>query len=166
IQVLSITFPIITWPIFLTSHIVLCQNILINRFEETSLANSICQTDNNLCLGGFPRLYHLVQQLLLEKPDAILLNAGDNFQGTYCKLKAPVLVANMDTSEEPSLQGKYQPSLVVERKGRKIGIIGLITEDNKFTDPGDATKREALDLKGKGADIIIVLSHCGLDVDR
>lgn len=40
--------------------------------------------------------------------------------------------------------------------------IGKVT----FTDPGEATRREALVLKAKGVDIIIVLSHCGLEVDR
>lgn len=44
-------------------------------------------------------------------------------------LKAPVVAANMDTSKEPSLAGTYKPSIVVERHGRKIGIIGLITVD-------------------------------------
>lgn len=46
-------------------------------------------------------------------------------------LKAPVLAANMDTSEEPSFEGLYKPHIIVNRKGRKIGIIGLITVDTK-----------------------------------
>ncbi|XP_060806709.1 apyrase [Amyelois transitella] len=185
------------------------------RFEETSVAFPTCRFNNNSCLGGFPRLYHEIQVLLREKPDALLLNAGDSFQGTYwytllkwnitqqfmnllphdahaignhefddgpeglapylAALKAPVLAANMDSANEPSLQGLYRPSLVVERKGRKIGIIGLITTDTKqlsspgnvvFTDPGEATRREALALTEQGVDIIILLSHCGLFVDK
>lgn len=35
-----------------------------------------------------------------------------------------------------------------------------------FTDPGKATKREAELLRDKGVDIIILLSHCGLEVDK
>lgn len=46
-------------------------------------------------------------------------------------LRAPVLAANMDTSKEPILQGLYKPYIIVERRGRKIGIIGLITTDTK-----------------------------------
>ncbi|XP_031764465.1 apyrase [Galleria mellonella] len=185
------------------------------RFEETSVISPICRFNNNSCLGGFPRLYHEIQVLLNEKPDAILLNAGDSFQGTYwytllkwnitqqfmnmlphdahaignhefddgpsglapylAALKAPVVAANMDTTNEPSLQGLYKPYIVVERKGRKIGIIGLITTDTAklsspgnvvFTDPREALKREAKALTDKGVDIIVLLSHCGLEVDK
>jgi hypothetical protein len=35
----------------------------------------------------------------------------------------------MDVSEVPSLQGLIRPSVVVERGGRKIGIIGYLTTD-------------------------------------
>ncbi|XP_053617361.1 apyrase-like [Plodia interpunctella] len=185
------------------------------RFEETSVSFPTCRFNNNSCLGGFPRLYHEIQVLLEEKPDAVLLNAGDSFQGTYwytllkwnitqefmnllphdahaignhefddgpeglapylAALRAPVLAANMDTSDEPSMQGLYKPHIIVERKGRKIGIIGLITTDTKqlsspgrviFTDPGEATRREVQALTEQGVDIIILLSHCGLDVDK
>ncbi|XP_059051032.1 apyrase-like [Achroia grisella] len=185
------------------------------RFEETSVATPTCRYNNNSCLGGFPRLYHEIQVLLKEKPNAILLNAGDSFQGTYwytllkwnitqlfmnmlphdahaignhefddgpaglapylAALNAPVVAANMDTSNEPSLQGLYKPHIVVERKGRKIGIIGLITTDTAklsspgnvvFTDPREALKREAKALTDKGVDIIVLLSHCGLAEDK
>lgn len=36
----------------------------------------------------------------------------------------------------------------------------------EFTDPREAMKREAKELNDKGVDIIIVLSHCGLEVDK
>lgn len=48
-------------------------------------------------------------------------------------LKAPVLAANLDSTNEPLLQGLYKPHIVIERKGRKIGIIGLITTDTKVS---------------------------------
>lgn len=44
-------------------------------------------------------------------------------------LKAPALAANMEVSQEPLLQGLFQSSIVVEKKGRKIGIIGLVTQE-------------------------------------
>ncbi|CAG4932581.1 unnamed protein product [Colias eurytheme] len=185
------------------------------RFEETSVETPTCRFNNGSCLGGFPRLYKNIIYLKQEKPDALVLNAGDSFQGTYwytllkwkiilefmnllphdahaignhefddgpaglapylSGLKAPVVAANMDTSKEPSLQGLYQPYIVVERHGRKIGIIGLITPTTKilssageveFTDPKVATLRESKKLNEMGVDIIILLSHCGLDVDK
>lgn len=185
------------------------------RFEETSVNTPTCRTNDNYCLGGFPRIYHHIQTLMKEKPNAILLNAGDSFQGTFwytllkwnitqqfmnllphdahaignhefddgpeglapylAALNAPIVAANMDSTNEASLQGLYKPHIVIERGGRTIGIIGLITTDTKilsspgnvvFTDPGEATKREAEILKEKGVDIIILLSHCGLDTDK
>ncbi|XP_050353508.1 apyrase-like [Nymphalis io] len=185
------------------------------RFEETSVDTPTCRYNNYSCLGGFPRLYTKIEMMRKLKPDAILLNAGDSFQGTYWytllkwnvtqefmnllphdahaignhefddgpqglapylrALKAPVIAANMDTSKEPVLQGLYKPHVIIERKKRKIGIIGLITTDTKilsttgnveFTDPREAVKREAKALNDMGVDIIIVLSHCGLDVDK
>ncbi|CAH0402703.1 unnamed protein product [Chilo suppressalis] len=185
------------------------------RFEETSVETPTCRSNNYSCLGGFPRLYHEIEVLRKEKPDSLLLNAGDSFQGTYwytllkwnvtqhfmnllphdahaignhefddgpeglapylSALKAPVVAANMDSSKEPSLQGLYVPHVIVERQGRRIGIIGLITTDTAklsspgnvmFTDPREATRREAQALNDKGVDIIVLLSHCGLDIDK
>lgn len=91
-------------------------------------------------------------------------------------LKSPILVANIDDSQEPSFQGKYNKSIVIERSGRKIGLIGLITVDTvdlsspgklAFLDPIESVKEEAEKLKEKdNVDIIVVLSHCGLEVDR
>lgn len=186
-----------------------------DRFEETSLSYPVCKSNDSNCMGGFARLYNGIQMLLKEKPDALVLNAGDTFQGTYwytllkwnlmqkfinmlpndvhaignhefddgivglapylAALHAPVVAANLDTSNEPSLNGLYQPHVVLERKGRKIGIIGLTTVETAtssnsqaviFTDPIEAVKKEADILTQQGVDIIIVLSHCGLDVDK
>lgn len=185
------------------------------RFEETAVEFPTCRFNNDSCLGGFSRLFKKIELLRKEKPESILLNAGDSFQGTYWysllkwnvtqefmnllphdahaignhefddgpqglapylkALKAPVVAANMDTSKETILQGLYKPHIIVERKKRRIGIIGLITPDTKilssagnveFTDPREAMKREAKELNDKGVDIIIVLSHCGLEVDK
>ncbi|OWR55135.1 apyrase [Danaus plexippus plexippus] len=185
------------------------------RFEETSVETPTCRFNNNSCIGGLPRLFQKIEDLRKEKPDSILLNAGDSFQGTYWytllkwnvtqefmnllphdahaignhefddgpqglapylqALKAPVLAANMDASKEPILQGLYRGHVIIERRKRRIGLIGLITPDTKilssagnveFTDPGEAMRREAKWLNEKGVDIIIVLSHCGLEVDK
>ncbi|XP_068623877.1 apyrase-like [Battus philenor] len=90
-------------------------------------------------------------------------------------LRAPVVVANIDTSAVPELDGLYKSHLVIEKKGRKIGIIGLTTTDTKissspgnvtFLDPITTVKKEASMLTQNGVDIIIVLSHCGLEVDK
>ncbi|CAK1594067.1 unnamed protein product [Parnassius mnemosyne] len=90
-------------------------------------------------------------------------------------LNSKVVAANIIDTLEPSIQGLYYPSIVVERDGRKIGIIGVIISTTnelastgrlEFTDEVEAVKNEAEKLHRDGIDIIIVLSHCGLDIDR
>ncbi|XP_068623308.1 apyrase-like [Battus philenor] len=80
----------------------------------------------------------------------------------------------MDSTQEPILHNLYDPYVILERDGRKIGIIGLITPDTKtlsytgrvqFTDPLEVIRRDAIELIELGVDIIVVLSHCGYDVD-
>ncbi|XP_045503450.1 apyrase-like [Colias croceus] len=185
------------------------------RFEETTVQYPVCVSNDSNCLGGYARLYHEITELLKEKPGALVLNAGDTFQGTYwytllkwnitqkfinllpndvhtignhefddgipglapylAALKAPVVVANIDTSQEPALHGLYKPHIVIERRGRKVGIIGVMTTETQtssnpgkvlFLDPIKAAKKEAQLLTDEGIDIIILLSHCGLDIDK
>ncbi|XP_072933664.1 apyrase-like [Epargyreus clarus] len=90
-------------------------------------------------------------------------------------LEAPVVTANIIDDEEPTIQGLYNSSIIVEKGGRKIGIIGvLIATTNMlastgklvFTDEVETVRREAEKLHEQGIDIIVVLSHCGIDIDR
>lgn len=41
-------------------------------------------------------------------------------------LHSPVLLANVNDTDEPHMKGLYEKSMVIVRSGRKIGIIGLI----------------------------------------
>ncbi|XP_030377932.1 apyrase isoform X1 [Scaptodrosophila lebanonensis] len=86
-----------------------------------------------------------------------------------------MLVANMDASHEPTLEGKFKKSTILERSGRKIGLIGVILETTYdlantgkliFQNESEAIREEAVELQKEGADIIIVISHCGYDVDK
>lgn len=87
----------------------------------------------------------------------------------------PLLMANADISAEPKLKGLIEKSIVIERGGEKIGIIGLTPIDNDelaspgknivFTDPVAATQAEVDKLTAEGINKIIVLSHSGHDVD-
>lgn len=52
------------------------------RFEETSLQSRACKPQMDNCIGGFSRLYTAVTTLKKQHPDALFLNAGDNFQGS------------------------------------------------------------------------------------
>ncbi|XP_049854133.1 apyrase-like [Schistocerca gregaria] len=87
----------------------------------------------------------------------------------------PMVVANLDISQEPRLTGKFNKSVVIERGGRRIGIVGYMlrstpdiasTEKLIFLDEAESLAEEAKRLKEDGVDIIIGLSHSGLDVDR
>ncbi|KAH8399949.1 hypothetical protein KR215_004617, partial [Drosophila sulfurigaster] len=90
-------------------------------------------------------------------------------------INTSMLVANMDCAHEPTMEGLYEKSQIIERGGRKIGLIGVILETTYdlantgkliFRNESDAVREEAALLKEQGANIIIVISHCGYDVDQ
>ena len=90
-------------------------------------------------------------------------------------LESPIVVANLNDHYEPQIQGLYKKSVIVERAGRKIGIIGVIFRETgdvanvgelRFTDEVTAIQEEATVIRRQGVNIIIVLSHCGLERDR
>ncbi|CAG9862150.1 unnamed protein product [Phyllotreta striolata] len=91
-------------------------------------------------------------------------------------LKHPVVVSNIDDSQEPSFQGIYAKSTVVERDGRRIGVVGVITSvcDEiastgrlKFFGESASVNAEAERLvREEGVFTVIVLSHSGYDVDK
>lgn len=92
------------------------------------------------------------------------------------RTSTPVVIANIDDSEEPTFRNKTTKSVVLTRAGRKIGVIGAIlrttntiakTGKLRFFDEAEKVKEEAQRLKDEeGVDIIVVVSHCGLDRDR
>ncbi|MDE0695096.1 MAG: 5'-nucleotidase C-terminal domain-containing protein [Boseongicola sp.] len=87
----------------------------------------------------------------------------------------PVLMSNSDFGDEPSLVGAIEPSVILERGGERLGLIGLTPEDNDelaspgpnvhFSDPVEAVRGEVGRLEAMGINKIIVLSHSGLPVD-
>lgn len=85
---------------------------------------------------------------------------------------APILVSNVDDSQEISFQGNYKPSMIFDKYERKVGIVGVTTTFRSnwgnvvITDEIEAVRREVEILKSQNISIIIVLSHCGLDVDK
>lgn len=119
--------------------------------------------------------------LNLLPADAITLGNhefANRLSGLIPFLKAitsPVVVANIDDHLEKDFQNLYQKSIVIERSGRKIGIIGVIMQETAdiantdnliFTNEIKAIDNESVKLRQQGVNIIIVLSHCGLDRDK
>lgn len=186
------------------------------RFEQTTAKSAPCRRgDESECIGGISRVVTVIKQLMKERPNPLLLNAGDNYQGTLFfnffgyklisevmntlpfhahtignhefdnkvdglvpflkELKAPVIVANMDDSKHPEIQGLYKKSIVVEIAGKRIGIIGVIypktneisnSENIVFLDESETVNAEADRLaKEENVFTVIVLSHCGYDLD-
>jgi hypothetical protein len=83
---------------------------------------------------------------------------------------AVFLAANLETTG-----GKrpFPAAHLVERKGFKVGIVGVVgpkaferVAGMKASDPKAAVERAVKDLKKEGADAIVVLSHQGLEADR
>ncbi|XP_053687437.1 apyrase-like [Sabethes cyaneus] len=91
-------------------------------------------------------------------------------------IRSPLLMVNVDNSEEPSFNN-YEKSMIIDKNGRKIGIIGVtlrgmeeITEVGStgnliFEDEVETVRLEAENLTNQGVDIIVVLSHCGIETD-
>lgn len=81
----------------------------------------------------------------------------------------------MDDTEEPTMQGLFNKSMILEKHGERIGIIGVILRSTndiaktgklKFSNEASAVRAEAEALNALGVNKIIVISHCGLDRDR
>jgi 5'-nucleotidase len=85
----------------------------------------------------------------------------------------PFLSANIVDKTTGRAPAWARPSMMVGVGGVKIGIIGLSTVDTpnttmilnvetlQFTDPVEATLREAKALRERGADAIVVIAHMG-----
>jgi 5'-nucleotidase len=189
------------------------------RFEPISKYDSGCGAEDNTegkCFGGSARLVTAIAAAKARSNNAILVDGGDQFQGslfyTYYKgavaaemmnkmgydamtvgnhefddgpevlrgfmdsLNFPILMSNADVSGEELLAGVLQKSVIIERGGEKLGLIGLTPEDTDdlaspgpnitFTDPVAAVQAEVDALTAQGVTKIIVLSHSGYKVDQ
>ncbi len=97
-------------------------------------------------------------------------------RGFMDAVQFPVLMSNADYSGEPLLSDKLMKSVVIERGGEKLGLIGLTPQDTDelaspgpnviFTDPVGAVQAEVDRLTEEGVNKIIVLSHSGYAVDQ
>ena len=166
--------------------------------------------------GGSVRLDRAVRAIRQKNPDALLVDAGDEFQGTlywslhrekavsqiidqieytaiipgnhefddgndtflrYVKnIETPVLAANI--TFDPPLPGseRIQPWLVTEQAGRKIGLIGIANEHTpelaspdsgvSFANETETLQKMADELTAQGVDIIIAITHIGLENDK
>nr|XP_018904612.1 PREDICTED: apyrase-like isoform X2 [Bemisia tabaci] len=91
------------------------------------------------------------------------------------RLKLPVLVANINSTEEPTLTPYVKKSAIYEVDGKKVGIIGFVTKmfreiasvgRLKIEDEVSTVNAEAKSLRALGAEILIGLSHAGFSEDK
>ncbi|MCC0032850.1 MAG: 5'-nucleotidase C-terminal domain-containing protein [Brucellaceae bacterium] len=90
-------------------------------------------------------------------------------------VKFPVVSANVLPGYKSGLAGKIPPSVIVERGGQKIGVVGAVANDtDELSSPGDgvliaqdvASIKAAVDaLVAQGIDKIIALTHVGYPRD-
>ncbi|KAL9883307.1 uncharacterized protein ACN427_010716 [Glossina fuscipes fuscipes] len=122
------------------------------------------------------------QLMNIKPPDVMVLgnhefdNGIDGLVPFLENINSQVVVTNMDATDEPEIRGKYLPSAIVTRDKRKIGVIGVIMEQAKdrsktgklkFRNESEAIVETAKKLKeNRGANIIIVVSYVGFDVDK
>ena len=92
------------------------------------------------------------------------------------KAKFPVISANVEAQKGSTLDGAWKPYIIKEIDGQKVGIIGIdVAQKTKVSSrPSDAisfydevfrAQKYADELKAKGVNKIILLSHFGFDND-
>lgn len=123
-----------------------------------------------------------VEMMNLMEYDAVTLgnhefdNGVDALANLLKKAKFKVVSSNYDLSTSP-LSEKIDPWLMLEKGDVKVGIIGLnvnpedlIAKENYegvfYRDPIAIANQLAADLKNKGADVVIVLSHLGYEYEN
>ena len=166
--------------------------------------------------GGYVRLEQAVRAIRKDSPDALLLDAGDKFQGSLFwtlhkermpmalidrvgysaiipgnhefddgsvpflnlarTLQTPVLAANLSFTPPREGMESLRPWLVFERGGRKIGVVGITNPDTPklaspcsaahFADAAESLRTAVEELEAQGVNIIIALTHIGLENDR
>lgn len=88
----------------------------------------------------------------------------------------PVLSCNIDASADPDLAGLIKPWAMFQRAGLQIGVVGVTIEETSFLsspgptvvfkDAGPAVAAATEAARAAGAQLVLVLSHLGVDRDR
>lgn len=100
----------------------------------------------------------------------------DNMARLFKMAKFPVVCANYNLDATP-LKDIVKPYVILERHGLKIGVFGLgakpegLIQANKcegvvYENPIEVSNEIAALLKKKGCDLIVCLSHLGIQMDE
>jgi len=167
-------------------------------------------------MGGLDRVATVINSIRAARPDALLLDGGDTWQGSYTAqmtngqdmvnvmnalkpdamtshweftlgidrvteivdndLDFPFLGANIFDTEWD--ERAYEPYKMFDRGGVKIAVIGQAFPYMPIANPGwmfpglsfgvrEDNMAELVDeVRGLGAELVVMLSHNGFDVDR
>jgi S-sulfosulfanyl-L-cysteine sulfohydrolase len=166
-------------------------------------------------MGGLDRVATVLKAIRAARPDALLLDGGDTWHGSYTVMKTaaqdmvdamnllgpdamtshweftlgidrvseivdslpfPFLGANIFDAEwdEPA----YEPYQMFERGGAKVAVIGQAFPYMPIANPGwmfpglsfgvreERMAEVVQEVRDAGADLVVLLSHNGFDVDR
>ncbi len=167
-------------------------------------------------VGGLDRVATVINAIRADRPDALLLDGGDTWQGSLTALRTngqdmvnamnllgvdamtahweftlgidrvteiienelnfPFLGANIFDAEwdEPV----YEPYSMFERGGTQVAVIGQAFPYMPIANPGwmfpglsfgireERMAEVVAEARGAGAEVVVVLSHNGFDVDR
>lgn len=100
----------------------------------------------------------------------------DNLARIFKMAKFSIVCANYNVEATP-LKGLVKPFVILKRYGLKIGVFGLgvkpegLIQVNKYAgmvyeDPIEAANKIAARLKAEGCDVVICLSHLGIQSDE
>ncbi|WP_172294598.1 thiosulfohydrolase SoxB [Pseudoruegeria sp. HB172150] len=168
-------------------------------------------------MGGLDRVSTVVNAIRADRPDALLLDGGDTWHGSYTcyqtegqdmvtamnalkpdamtfhweftlgtqrvlehvqSLPFAALGQNIFDAEWDEPAEYFKPYEMFERGGVKIAVIGQAFPYMPIANPGwmfpeysfgvrDEHMQEMVDeVRGQGAELVVVLSHNGFDVDR
>jgi len=167
-------------------------------------------------MGGLDRVATVINSIRADRPDALLLDGGDTWQGSYTALKTngrdminvmnalgveamvshweftlgidrvtqivenelnfPFLGANIFDTEWD--ERAYEPYKMFERGGVNIAVIGQAFPYMPIANPGwmfpglsfgvrqDNMALVVQEARDAGAELVVLLSHNGFDVDR
>ena len=193
-------------------------NIPVKSADAYSLSSegfsSLAKTYGKM--GGLDRIATVVKSIRSERPNALLLDGGDTWQGSYTALKTngmdmvkafnllevnamtshweftlgiervmelvdnhlnfPFLGANIFDTEWD--ERAFEPYTFTDQNGKKIAIIGQAFPYMPIANPSwmfpglsfgirEKNIQEIVnEVKSKNADLVVLLSHNGFDVDR
>ncbi len=148
--------------------------------KENVLLLDAGDTLHGLPLASIPKGKSIVDVMNLVGYDAMVPGNHD-FNYGYDRLlelndmaKFPIIAANMQPEPETGIR-LLDKSIIKDIDGLKVGIFGLATPETKyksnpkntegieFKAPVEAARNMVAKLKDEGADIIIALSHLGMD---